>query len=76
MILTDKLPTGIDHETEILVREIVARDVNGKTVIAVLYWLEHILDFDLAVVLDQGKVVEARYLEGLLQNESRVLKDL
>ena len=76
IVLMDEFTSSMDHETEMLVREIVAHDLKGKTVIEVLHRLEHILDFDLVVVLDQGRVVEAGHPEELLQNESGVLKDL
>ncbi|EAQ84525.1 hypothetical protein CHGG_08539 [Chaetomium globosum CBS 148.51] len=76
IVLMDEFTSSMDHETEMLVREIVARDLKGKTVIEVLHRLEHILDFDLVVVLDHGRVVEAGHPEELLQNESGVLKDL
>lgn len=76
IVLMDEFTSSMDHETEMLVREIVAHDLKGKTVIEVLHRLEHILDFDLVVVLEQGRVVEAGHPEELLQNESGVLKDL
>lgn len=76
IVLMDEFTSSMDHETETLVREIVARDLRGKTVIEVLHRLEHILDFDLVVVLDQGRIVEAGHPEELLQNEDGVLRDL
>ncbi|KAL2134935.1 hypothetical protein VTI74DRAFT_10342 [Chaetomium olivicolor] len=76
IVLMDEFTSSMDHETEMLVREIVARDLRGKTVIEVLHRLEHILDFDLVVVLDQGRVVEAGHPEELLQNEEGLLRDL
>jgi len=76
VVLMDEFTSSMDHETEVLVREIVARDLRGRTVVEVLHRLEHILDFDMVVVLDQGRVVEAGHPEELLQNEEGVLRDL
>lgn len=76
IVLMDEFTSSMDHETEMLVREIVARDLRGKTVIEVLHRLEHILDFDLVVVLDKGRVAEAGHPEELLQNEEGLLRDL
>jgi ABC-type multidrug transport system fused ATPase/permease subunit len=76
IVLMDEFTSSMDHETEMLVREIVARDLRGKTVIEVLHRLEHILDFDLVVVLEKGRVVEVGHPEELLQNEEGVLRDL
>jgi ABC-type multidrug transport system fused ATPase/permease subunit len=76
IVLMDEFTSSMDHETEMLVREIVDRDLKGKTVIEVLHRLEHILDFDLVVVLEKGRVVEVGHPEELLQNEEGVLRDL
>lgn len=76
IILMDEFTSSMDHETEMLVREIVGRDLRGRTVVEVLHRLEHILDFDLVVVLEQGKIVEAGNPEELLQNEDGMLKEL
>lgn len=76
IVLMDEFTSSMDNETEMLVREIVARELKGKTVIEVLHRLEHILDFDLVVVMDQGRVVEAGHPEELLQNEDGLLRDL
>lgn len=76
VVLMDEFTSSMDHETEVLVREIVARDLRGRTVVEVLHRLEHILDFDLVVVLERGRVVEAGHPEELLQNEEGVLRDL
>lgn len=76
IVLMDEFTSSMDHETEMLVREIVARDLRGKTVIEVLHRLEHILDFDLVVVLEQGRVVEAGHPEELLQDEEGMLRGL
>ncbi|KAL2022218.1 hypothetical protein VTK56DRAFT_5828 [Thermocarpiscus australiensis] len=76
IVLMDEFTSNMDHETEVLVREIVARDLKGRTVVEVLHRLEHILDFDLVVVLERGRVVEAGHPEELLQNEDGVLRDL
>ncbi|KAL2165882.1 hypothetical protein VTG60DRAFT_3684 [Thermothelomyces hinnuleus] len=76
IVLMDEFTSSMDHETEMLVREIVARDLRDKTVIEVLHRLEHIFDFDLVVVLEQGRIVEAGPPEELLQNEDGMLRGL
>ncbi|AEO59326.1 hypothetical protein MYCTH_52715 [Thermothelomyces thermophilus ATCC 42464] len=76
IVLMDEFTSSMDHETETLVREIVARDLRDKTVVEVLHRLEHIFDFDLVVVLEQGRIVEAGHPEELLQNEDGMLRGL
>ncbi|KAK4139084.1 P-loop containing nucleoside triphosphate hydrolase protein [Dichotomopilus funicola] len=76
IVLMDEFTSSMDHETEALVRDIVERDLKGKTVIEVLHRLEHILDFDLVVVLEKGKIVEVGHPEELLQDEEGLLRDL
>lgn len=76
IVLMDEFTSSMDHETEMLVREIVARDLRDRTVVEVLHRLEHIFDFDLVVVLEQGRIVEAGHPEELLQNEEGMLRSL
>ncbi|KAK4224171.1 P-loop containing nucleoside triphosphate hydrolase protein [Podospora fimiseda] len=76
IVLMDEFTSSMDHETEMLVREIIGRDLRGRTVVEVLHRLEHILDFDLVVVLDQGRIAEAGNPEELLENEEGMLRGL
>ncbi|KAK4168264.1 P-loop containing nucleoside triphosphate hydrolase protein, partial [Cladorrhinum sp. PSN259] len=76
IVLMDEFTSSMDHETDMLVREIVGRDLRGRTVVEVLHRLEHILDFDLVVVLEQGRIAEAGNPEELLQSEDGMLREL
>lgn len=76
ILLMDEFTSSMDHETEILVRDVLDRELADKTVIEVLHRLEHILEFDLVVVMDRGRIVESGHPEELLANEEGLLRDL
>ena len=76
IVLVDEFTSNMDHETETVVRETVARELAGRTVVEVLHRLEHILEFDLVVVLERGRVVEVGHPEELLAVEGGVLGGL
>jgi len=76
IVLMDEFTSSMDHETESLVREIIKRDLKGKTVIEVIHRLEHIMDFDTVVVVDRGRVVEIGNPGELLQMSDGYLREL
>ena len=76
IVLMDEFTSSMDGETEILVRDIVGRELGDRTVVEVLHRLEHILDFDLVIVMDGGRVAEVGHPEELLQNEDGLLRGL
>lgn len=76
IVLMDEFTSSMDNDTEMLVRRIVKDDLGDKTVIEVIHRLQHILDFDVAVVVDKGRVVETGHPVELLQKEGGVLREL
>ena len=76
IVLMDEFTSSMDHETEMLVRQIVKQDFRSKTVIEVIHRLEHILDFDLVIVMEKGRAVEAGHPGQLLGKEGGVLREL
>lgn len=76
IVLMDEFTSSLDHETEMTVRNILKRETKDKTVIEVLHRLEHVMDFDLVVVMDKGKVVEFGHPEDLLESDGGLLHEL
>lgn len=76
IVLMDEFTSSLDHETETVVRDIIKKEMKDKTVVEVLHRLEHVMDFDLVVVVDKGRVVEFGHPEDLLENEGGVLWEL
>lgn len=76
IVLMDEFTSSMDHETDMVVRRIVKEDFRDKTVIEVIHRLEHIISFDLVLVVDKGRIVEAGHPRDLLQEEGGMLRDL
>lgn len=76
IVLMDEFTSSMDRETEMLVRRVVKEDLKEKTVVEVIHRLQHIMDFDLAVVVEGGRVVEVGHPAELLQKESGLLREL
>lgn len=76
IVLMDEFTSSMDHETEMLVRQIVKEDLQEKTVVEVIHRLQHILDFDLVVVVDKGRIVESGHPAALLGKEGGLLREL
>lgn len=56
-----------------MVQTLVTRDLSGTTVVSVIHRLEHVHLYDLAVVLDDGHLVEVGSPEQLLSDPSSAL---
>lgn len=76
IVLMDEFTSSMDNDTEMLVRQIVKDDLGDKTVIEVIHRLQHILDFDMAVVVDKGKIMELGHPVELLQKDGGLLREL
>ncbi|SPO07061.1 related to ABC multidrug transporter [Cephalotrichum gorgonifer] len=76
IVLMDEFTSSMDHETEMVIRQIVRDDLRDKTVIEVIHRLEHIISFDLVVVVDKGRIVESGHPRDLLQEEGGLLREL
>lgn len=76
IVLMDEFTSSMDHETEMVVRQIVREDFQDKTVIEVIHRLEHLISFDLVVVVDKGRIVEAGHPRDLLQADGGMLREL
>ena len=61
---------SVDAETQELMQRLIREAFHGCTVIAVAHRLDTILDFDLVVVLDGGRLVECDSPTALLARES------
>ncbi|KAK9417306.1 putative ABC transporter,multidrug resistance associated protein [Seiridium unicorne] len=71
-LLLDEATSAVDLETEDKLIKLVHRKFSGRTVIAVAHRLRTLLDFDLIIVLDQGRVLErGKPGELLVQEDSR-----
>jgi ATP-binding cassette subfamily C (CFTR/MRP) protein 1 len=61
------MTSAMDALSEKRILDLVRTEFEGSTVLAVAHRLATIVDFDLVVVLDAGRVVESGHPQDLLQ---------
>ncbi|KAJ7268006.1 P-loop containing nucleoside triphosphate hydrolase protein [Mycena rebaudengoi] len=75
IVVLDEASSSLDADTDTKIREIVRTDLSDSTVIAVAHRIQTILDFDVILVLDKGKLVESGSPKELLsRSDSRFRK--
>ena len=62
--------SSVDHETEAIMHNIIEREFDTQTVIAVMHRLRHVERFDKVVLMKQGKIVEFDSPQALLTRPS------
>ncbi|KAI4727274.1 P-loop containing nucleoside triphosphate hydrolase protein [Aureobasidium sp. EXF-10728] len=76
IVLVDEATSGLDHETEAVVQELLRKEFVGKTVIAIAHHLQTIVDFDVVVVLDGGKIAEVGVPGELMERQGSLFGEL
>lgn len=67
VILLDEATSALDNVSESGVQEALERLMKGRTIIAVAHRLSTIQDFDMIVVMDQGRVAESGTYSQLME---------
>ena len=57
-MLLDEVSSSIDRECELVMLEIIRKEFEGYTVVAVTHRLDMVMGFDRVVVMDAGEMVE------------------
>ncbi|KAF5977902.1 Canalicular multispecific organic anion transporter 2 [Fusarium coicis] len=70
VVLLDEPTSSIDNATNKDVRRIIREVMQGRTVIEVTHRLDYVTDFDLAVVMKDGRVIETADPKELLAQNS------
>ncbi|KAF5022863.1 hypothetical protein F66182_5096 [Fusarium sp. NRRL 66182] len=70
VVLLDEPTSSVDNATDQEVRQIIREVMQGRTVIEVAHRLEYVTDFDIAVVMKEGRVIETGDPKELLAKES------
>ncbi len=70
VLLLDEFNTGLDSDTEKLMWEVIKKEFSGVSIVCVAHRLGAAADFDKAVVLSQGEVVEQGRPSVLLEDAS------
>ncbi|GAM90314.1 hypothetical protein ANO11243_083570 [Dothideomycetidae sp. 11243] len=58
LLMIDEATSGLDAESDRLVQRLIRSEFKGRTIVAVAHRLLTIMDFDMVVVMDAGRVVE------------------
>ncbi|XP_022944933.1 putative ABC transporter C family member 15 [Cucurbita moschata] len=70
ILVLDEATASIDTATENIIQETIREETKGCTVITVAHRIPTVIDNDLVLVLDEGKVVEYDKPSRLLENSS------
>ncbi|KAG4267241.1 hypothetical protein FPRO04_04853 [Fusarium proliferatum] len=70
IVLLDEPTSSVDNATDKDVRHIIREVMQGRTVIEVTHRLDYVTDFDLAVVMKDGRVIEIGDPKKLLAQDS------
>ncbi|KAG9589113.1 P-loop containing nucleoside triphosphate hydrolase protein, partial [Aureobasidium melanogenum] len=76
IVLVDEATSGLDHETEATVQKLLREEFGGKTIIAIAHHLQTIVDFDVVVVLDGGRIAEVGVPGELREKEGSLFGEL
>ncbi|PYI08532.1 P-loop containing nucleoside triphosphate hydrolase protein [Aspergillus sclerotiicarbonarius CBS 121057] len=71
IIIIDEASSSVDHETDARMNAIIRSELHGRTVICVAHRLDHLLDYDRVVVLQNGRIEEVGSPRALLQRQSK-----
>jgi ATP-binding cassette, subfamily C (CFTR/MRP), member 1 len=75
-VLLDEAMSSVDVETEKLIDEVLAKEFEGCTVIYVAHRVETILEAEMVVVMEKGRIVEVGELSTLMKRRDRKLRNL
>ncbi|RSL59881.1 hypothetical protein CEP51_013857 [Fusarium floridanum] len=70
VLLLDEPTSSVDNATNDDIRKILKGVMDGRTVIEVAHRLDHVADFDIVVVMGEGKIIEVGDPQELLKEDS------
>ncbi|GKZ96685.1 hypothetical protein AnigIFM59636_011200 [Aspergillus niger] len=76
VLIMDEVGSSVDADTDALIHEVLQKEFEACTVIAVVHKLHTTLDFDRFVVLDKGRIVEEGPPRELLERPGSLFKAL
>ena len=70
IVIMDEASSSADDRSDKLVQDIIRKEFDGRTVIAIAHKLHTVLDFDRILLLDKGCLIETGPPRELLANET------
>ncbi len=74
--IMDEATANIDNETDLLIQQMVKTNFADKTILTIAHRLDTIMDSDVILVLDQGKVIEHGSPTELQSREGSTFKSM
>lgn len=62
LILLDEATSGVDKDTESTIRSLMRQEFQDSTVLEVVHRLDAVMDYDVLVTMEDGRITEARAL--------------
>ncbi|KAK9470277.1 uncharacterized protein V1510DRAFT_440956 [Dipodascopsis tothii] len=76
VILLDEATASIDYATDMQIQETIREEFSQTTVITIAHRLRSIIDYDMILVLDAGRVKEYDKPHNLLQKEDSIFRSM
>lgn len=70
ILLLDEPTSSVDNATNDDIRKILKEVMDGRTVVEVAHRLDHVTEFDVVVVMGEGRIFEAGDPQELLKGDS------
>ena len=74
ILVVDEITSSMDHVSEKRTLDLVRTEFEGSTILEVAYRIAAIVDFDMIIVLDVGRLIESGYQHELLQRPDEHFK--
>ena len=72
IVILDEAMSGVDHETEKVMVDALSREFAEETVVSVVHRLETVRDFDLLLVLEDGRLTKVGSPEDMLTTDGQL----
>lgn len=69
LILLDEATSALDNESELVVKEALARLLQGKTTLTVAHRISTVMDYDKIVMMDEGQAIEMGTYQELMSKK-------
>ncbi|OBT64152.1 hypothetical protein VE03_06254 [Pseudogymnoascus sp. 23342-1-I1] len=76
ILIIDEATSSMDSETDKLMQQVLRKEFEGRTIIAIAHKLHTVLDFDRVMLLEKGRIVETGNPQELLEKETSAFRAL